>query len=285
MNYRLPLEAFTRREQQEEMIGRTILLSLAEATSTKINDLNLGLPLTTNKAALTKTWVPHSCAVLDALLSGAVESVLFNKNGAAKVAGLPPYSPEEIRPQEHHYLLYPGSFNPLHWGHTELARTASAIVQATFDCAETKPRPVVVTYEVALSRVGKEDLTHQEINDHVEQFTSQGHRVAVTTAKMFVDKARLFPHHGLVVGIDTVVRVLDPQYYGGSRTAMIDALNQIKSHHCYFVVGGRLRGDQWVDMSSVEVPTELRDMFVPIPQSLFRVDISSTEIRKRRQSR
>lgn len=279
------------RARQESIVTNTILVALASAAMVKHDDLDLMLPPMITEVAdsdndvdvrICRSFTPQSKHPLDALLDGEVESVCYNRNGSAKVSGLPPYVAEDVAPELTHNLLYPGSFNPLHWGHTELARTASTVVQRALDSSTTK-RPVSITYEVAISRVGKQDLSRQDLYEHVQQFTSQGHRVAVTTAKLFVDKARLFPHHGLVVGIDTVVRVLDPQYYGNSRTAMIDAMKFIRSHKCYFVVGGRLRGETWVDLNGVHIPEEVRDMFIPIPKELFRVDISSTEIRKRRQ--
>lgn len=33
-------------------------------------------------------------------------------------------------------------------------------------------------------------------------------------------------------------------------------------------------------LEDFEIPEELRDMFIPIPPESFRIDISSTEIRK-----
>ena len=40
--------------------------------------------------------------------------------------------------------------------------------------------------------------------------------MAVTCAPLFIDKARLFPGCTFVVGSDTIKRILDKKYYGGT---------------------------------------------------------------------
>jgi hypothetical protein len=43
-----------------------------------------------------------------------------------------------------------------------------------------------------------------------------------------------------VIGTDTMLRILDPKYYGDSEASMLDAVYQMKSKGVHFVVGGRL---------------------------------------------
>lgn len=289
-SYRLLLDRSHDRNTQESVVSKLILAALAEGARVPLGELRDELPqlveivpATAAEAAdcalqgpcFSKTFTRFAATPLESLLSGAVDCVLFNCHGCPRLS-LPPFRVDDVDPSRAHYLLYPGSFNPLHWGHTELARIASAVV------ASREAKPVIVTYEVAISRVGKKDLTSNDLQLQAQQFAAGGHRVAFTTAKLFVEKARMFPHHGLVVGIDTVVRVLNPTYYGDDKGAMLEAMHEIRRHNCYFVCGGRMRDGEWVDLSQVDVPEEIKDMFVPIPQSQFRVDISSTEIRERR---
>jgi len=291
--YRVLLDKNDARSDQEAIVSRVLLAALADGARVPHDDcLELPAPtddipgtaadaanLSRNGSWFSRSVTPVAKDPFQSLLDGDVPTVVVNRNGCPRLR-VPPFCEDDVAPSEAHYLLYPGSFNPLHWGHTELARVASQVVKDKHG-----PKPVIITYEVAVSRVGKADLgSAADLHAHARQFSDAGHRVAFTTAKLFVDKAKAFPHHGLVVGIDTVVRVLDPKYYNDDRDQMLNALRQIRSCNCYFVVGGRIKDGKWIDLSGVDVPAEVADMFVPIPQRLFRVDISSTEIRRRRNS-
>lgn len=97
-----------------------------------------------------------------------------------------------------------------------------------------------------------------------------------------------------VIGTDTLVRLLDPKYYSNSEEEMLRALSNMP---CRFVVGGRLEqrknkvdsddsADAPVFVSGQEevdqLPTELHAKFSILPD--FRVDVSSTEIRKQKEA-
>ena len=43
-----------------------------------------------------------------------------------------------------------------------------------------------------------------------------------------------------VIGTDTMVRIIDPKYYGNSREGMVSALLRMKERGVHFIVGGRL---------------------------------------------
>lgn len=213
------------------------------------------------------------------LLNGKTSKLLFNTNGEIR-SDVGPFTDENLTPEDTIYLLYPGSFKPLHWGHTELGRVAGVVMQRLMP---EKSR-VVLTYEISTSCVGKKDVDEEDIKNRLEQFSSANKRVALTNAMLFIDKAKMFRYHGLVVGVDTARRVIDPQYYGNSEEKMIEALLEIGSYGCYFIVGGRKQGDGWDDLSSVVIPDPIKHLFKAINHNDFRVDISSTEIRARRAS-
>jgi hypothetical protein len=237
--------------------------------------------------------------------------VLWNRHGELRRAGHVPYdaewdgTPTEQRSAEQPSptsaaavpplrLLYPGSFNPLHYGHTELVQAAGRVLRQQPVHQHDPYTPLQVTYEIAVKVVDKGAIECEDLQRRVAQFLDRGERVAVTNAKLFISKAKLFPGHGFLIGIDTALRVVDPQYYSNStdpqaaEEAMVHALQRdIGDRGCYFVVGGRKVSDPagWQDLSTLRIPSAIQHLFVGIPDAEFRVDVSSTELRARKRSR
>nr|GEZ12684.1 nucleotidylyl transferase superfamily protein [Tanacetum cinerariifolium] len=71
-----------------------------------------------------------------------------------------------------------------------------------------------------------------------------------------------------------------PKYYGGSYDNMIETLLGCKNTGCTFLVGGRNMDGVFKVLEDFDIPDELKDMFISIPVHKFRMDISSTELRK-----
>jgi cytidyltransferase-like protein len=164
--------------------------------------------------------------------------------------------------------VFPGSFDPLHSGHTTLAELAARQLE----------RPVV--YELSVSNVDKPDLSADVIARRLSQFRGQAD-VLVTRAPLFSRKAALFPGSVFVVGADTAARIVHPKYYEGDSAAMLRSLDVIRNHGCRFFVGGRLdRDGRFVELDAVEVPSEFLDLFTGVDQRTFRVDVSSSELRQ-----
>src|SRR5262245_13441228 len=90
--------------------------------------------------------------------------------------------------------VLPGSFNPLHRGHTQLA--AAAAVRLGVD----------VAFELSVANVDKPEMTAEEVRRRVAQFTGVG-PVWVTRAPTFAAKAELFPGAAFVLGWDTAIRL------------------------------------------------------------------------------
>ena len=107
-----------------------------------------------------------------------------------------------------------------------------------------------------------------------------------------------------VLGTDTFVRIINPKYYNNSIDNMIDALVEMKEKGVHFIVGGRLEQQQQQssmgdDGSIMEkkmmkfingeeevksLPLHVREMFTLLSEEEFRLDVSSTEIRKQMQT-
>ena len=177
-------------------------------------------------------------------------------------------NPADVRVGLKPLALLPGSFNPLHRGHTVLAAVAAARLG------------VPVHFELSVTNADKPELPRDEVERRLAQFAGFA-PVWLTRAATFEAKAALFPGAAFVLGWDTAVRVIDPKYYGGEggRDA---ALRKLLDCGCKMVVGGRLDTDGsfrvW-DGGKVAVP--FAELFVPLTEADFRVDVSSTELREK----
>ena len=135
-----------------------------------------------------------------------------------------------------------------------------------------------VTFEISIINVDKPPLDFIEIANRFAQF--QGERVLLTRAPTFVEKAQLVPDCIFVVGIDTLVRIGDPMYYGNNPARRDTAIEVIANLRCRFLVFGRATDGEFRTVSNVEVPPALRALCDEVPESVFREDVSSTELRR-----
>ena len=165
-----------------------------------------------------------------------------------------------------HGAVLAGSFRPLHDGHKQLASAA----------AETLGMPV--TFEMSVTNVDKPPLRGREVLRRVRQLRNVG-PVVLTRAPTFREKAELLPGCTFVIGWDTAVRLVHPRYYGNDPQAMGLALSRIRDLGCRFLVAGRTDGDTFRTLEDVPVPPELAGLVEGLPESRFRKDVSSTELR------
>lgn len=236
----------------------------------------------TKAAAQTPNQVIRQ-AVSD-IVSGKDSAVLLLPNNrgeflavSGRTAGLPPQS-----------LVFPGSFNPPHAGHVELVKKSLA----ASDCQ-------TAWFELSLTNADKPSLEADQVVARLEHFWTlhmpAQWGVILSNAPLFSKKVDLL--HPLqvtrsyaadkeqvltfVIGTDTLVRLLDPKYYD----SVPDMFRILQEMPCKFVVGGRLsqKTDQpefvngQAEVDALPTP-ELRAKFTLLQD--FRVDISSTEIRK-----
>jgi hypothetical protein len=173
-------------------------------------------------------------------------------------------APEAVSAPER--LIFSGSFSPWHEGHRRIAEIAARHMNSQVDC------------EVSIVNVDKPSLGREQILDLLRQFPGL-FRVWLTRAPTFVEKSELFPAATFVVGVDTIQRIADPQYYGGSRQETDHAIRTLADSGCQFLVFGRLVKSDFQVLSDLDLPTRLHDICDEIAEDLFRVDISSTEIR------
>ncbi len=165
--------------------------------------------------------------------------------------------------------VLPGSFNPLHRGHERLAKTASQLLGAE------------VAFELSVVNVDKPALDETEVRRRAHQFRGRW-RVLLTRTPTFVENARLLPGCTFVIGWDTAVRLVEARYYGGDEAAMLAALDEMRDAGCRFVVAGREHEGSFRTLRDAAIPSRFRPIFEAIPESHFRTDVSSTELREGR---
>jgi nicotinic acid mononucleotide adenylyltransferase/nicotinamide mononucleotide (NMN) deamidase PncC len=163
-------------------------------------------------------------------------------------------------------LIFPGSFDPLHDGHRLMARIAEEIAE----------RPL--SYELSIANVDKPPLDYQEIESRAAQF--RGQPLWLTRAATFVEKLAIFPQSTFVMGADTFVRLAEPKYYGGSQEAADRAVRRIAENACGLIVFGRARDGVFEEPSTLPTPEPLRRIAYFVSQREFRIDISSTALRR-----
>ena len=239
------------RADEEETVSRVILNGLAEACG-----LAKRLDIVWYKRDRLEIKVHDFKTAVHQLLDHTVPFLGIYPDGRIRSSN--------INPQ----ILLSGSFNPLHDGHIQMAKAASDLLG--------KP----VAFEIPAINADKPALAAASVVNRLAQFAGR-YPVYVTRAPNFIHKARLFPNTVFVVGFDTATRILQPRFYGDSLENRNTALAELRELNCSLLVAGRVDDNAvFHDSSELPVPAEYSSLFQAIPNSVFRLDISSTKLRQ-----
>lgn len=197
----------------------------------------------------------YCCDHIDKILNGTLEYLFIKKDGS-----LTTNKPIQS-------AILPGSFNPLHEGHLELAQIASEILASN------------LVFEISIANVDKPFLSKTEILQRIEQFRGIGD-VFLTKSSTFLEKSYISPGAIFVIGSDTASRLFDPAYYDNDNIKMYTAIRKIEKLGCKFLVAGRIESNEFISLDTLNIPQEFSSILTPIPESKFRNDVSSTKIRE-----
>lgn len=177
-------------------------------------------------------------------------------------AGMPQRNAQPTPPPK---VVMPGAFNPLHEGHRRMAATAQAITGHP------------VTLELSIENVDKAPLDYVEVAQRVARMGNLSY--LVTRAPTFVAKSALFPGSTFVVGVDTLIRIADEDYYEGSEAQRDAAIQEIADAGCRLLVFGRAFDNEFITLESLGLPPILQTICDGVSEEQFRLDVSSTELR------
>lgn len=239
-----------RTREEEERLAAVPVLNLA--AEFKQIPQRLGLAISSDEVL--KVHRAIACPAWQQLLSGAERLVPASLRAEGQTHPLGKR------------VIFPGAFHPRHDGHRAMAQLAARITGRQ------------VEHEISIVNVDKPPIDFIEMERRADQFTAH-EELWFTRAATFVEKAALFPGATFVVGVDTIVRIAEPKYYGGE-LARDAAFASLAAAGCRFLVFGRYHEGCFQALCHLKLPDALLRLCDEVPPDVFRMDLSSTQLRR-----
>jgi hypothetical protein len=288
---------FRTREQEDDLCGKLIVCITAYACGL-LDNTSLVAFMMANGLDKKDTLVIGDVSVKNSLeshLAGVedIENVLCIPSavgGMSMVSDVPLHLLGKYAEHKPKIVALPGSFNPLHDGHEAALRDSIALLRH-----QQPDTNLQGLFEMSVFNVDKPPLGIADLAARLEYFRVQSFPVFLTKTPRFIDKARTYPGMSYVIGVDTLIRLLNPEYTGGSIDLLKHFLLEMTSKGTEFFVFSRTFGKakippsyrlQLVEsavltytMIREDVPYVLRQFFKEVPTNEH-VSVSSSAIRK-----
>lgn len=242
------------REHEERVVSRLIINMIASACDLEM-ELADGIGLSPQE----------SLQIRKIQTIDAISKLLFQKDSNLSITpGCVKLNGEDCT-QHSHKIIFPGSFDPCHKNHVEMARIASRMYG------------VPVHFEISVTNVDKPPMDYISLHDRVasiQEFYEPGLMgdIFVTNTPLFAEKADIFPCSTFIVGADTMDRIFNDKYYR-PQDNIYSLFEHFKAKGINFLVFGR-KG------TKINIPSEVESIVTSVSTDEYNDNgTSSTLIR------
>lgn len=163
-------------------------------------------------------------------------------------------------------LLYPGSYNPLHQGHINIAKEAKEHKQG---------KDKTVVFQIDLVHPFKGNISEEEALKRATQFEWKAPILITSGQFTYLQKATLLPGVTFILGADALKNLLKPEQYPFIIYRLLTIFYNLQVK---FLVADRKTDDVILTVDDFPDIEDFRDIFFRLP---IAEDISSTELRNK----